>query len=606
MSAGNFDILNFPDKMEKQILRDAIEEFIESRSYEPLVWTRTDPDKKSHSLIVVAKDWPGIAEAITGAYHSQGFNLNAMYAITFGEEKNMAAIYVKIEDLSPEEIEKLQQEEKDLVESIKVSAKGNLSVRRLLSIGSEKVQLFSRLSKKLRNLVLSGAYDLNEEDLKNILSEEGELFKFIFSRSSEYLTERSVDVLIEMVVHSYIAQKEYLRTKEIQVISHNFTTLKKKENLTGLTIAGPKKVIELDRLLPIIREVSPSIEVKFHKVFLTDEGVNIARLEMSLEGNKFLPDYMVRNISAHIKKNISTLERAFQSFAPGPELYWRIIAPAMAREVATSGITQMVLLPRDYDSVSIVFDMMIATSNFDEKSFPLSQLHRALSEKNILIGAHEIRQFVHDGIPITVMYARITIGLFGPENESEIYTTVVDTLSRFFEKVRDFDAGLRNENLKKLYALKELLGESIPFAIIKNVFYDYNLTLRLYLPEDILAQEIKAAYNLARSYIESPAISSKMIFEKWEDGLYRIIALAKGFEVQEIINKHMKRIKDGEEKEPGGHHSTTLTNILGQTVAIVRFEENAGELAEAVARDMRELLEGNKKIIREENKEVKR
>ena len=605
MSPGDLDILNFPDKTEKQFLQEAIDEFQKSNQEEPLVWTSTDPDKKSHSLIVVAKDWPGIAEAITGAYHSQGFNLNAMYAITFGEEKNMAAIYVKIEDLSPEEIEKLQQEEKDLVESIKASAKGNLSVRRLLSIGSEKVQLFSRLSQKLRNLVISGVYDLNEEDLKNILSEEGELFKFIFSRSSEYLKERSEDVLIEMVVHSYIAQKEYLRTKEIQVISHNFTTLNKKENLTGLTIAGPKKVIELDRLLPIIREVSPSIEVKFHKVFLTDEGVNIARLEMSLEGNKFLPDYMVRNISAHIKKNISTLERAFQSFAPGPELYWRIIAPAMVREVATSGITQMVLLPRDYDNVSIVFDMMVATSDFDEDNFPLSGLHRALSERNILIGAHEIRQFVHDGIPITVMYARITIGLFGPENEAEIYTTVVDILSRFFGKVRDFDAGLRNENLRKLYALKELLGESIPFAIIKNVFYDYNLTLRLYLPEDILAQEIKAAYNLARSYIESPGISPKMIFEKWEDGLYRIIALAKGFEVQEIINKHIKRLKE-EGQESKGHHSTTLTNILGQTVAIVRFEENAGEIAEAVARDLRELLEGNKNvIIKGENKEVR-
>jgi ACT domain. len=231
-----------------------------------------DYNKKVFTIYIIAKDWAGIMDAVLGIFHDEGFNIHFAYA--FATENDEAIIVLKIKNLNENEIIRLEQNRNKFLNLLKTAIKGGLSLTKLLNIGTKKIKIYNEIMDKLKELA-------TEEEYKDIISENGELIKFVLSRSEQYLSERKIEDLAYIVYKSYKLQKEFLKTKNVQIDIHNFIT--KRERLTGLTIVGYYENVSLDDVLDALKEVVGNYHRKFDKEFITDEGIIVIRLEITDE-----------------------------------------------------------------------------------------------------------------------------------------------------------------------------------------------------------------------------------------------------------------------------------------------------------------------------------
>jgi len=583
MSDGHSRISEFPTESEFKWMEEILRRFYEQGSTEPVILTETDEERKCHRMGIAAKDWPGILEAVTGVYHEEGFNLNSLYADTLGENREVAILYAKITDMSDEELEKLKEKEKEIVDTLKFAAKGNLPIRKLIGISSSKVQIFKRLRDMLNNPDVRKRikYPLTEEDYANITSEEGELFKFTFSRSTEYLRDRDDWTLINIILDSYWVQKAFLKDKKsTHVAIHQFTT-RRGENLTGITVAGEAKVVDLGRVLQILYNIVPNIVLKFSKYFVTRAGAQVVRVEVTTKDNEFLSEIQKKNISSSIKAQISSLQR-IQSFleqmGPGAEVYWRIIAPKIAEEAAISGKPQMLLMLRSYDMVNLIYDLFVALpKNLYSKA---ADIVRALTEGE----GHRLLMRVHnpqprrvkssEGREALVISMRLNISPLNIDSEKEIYREIKKVLEKALgTTVRDFDEGLRNINMAKLDRVMKIVRDHVPENDLKKLFYLYDEVLRLELEPEEIASEIKQAYEIVRTYLENQDTVPTIQVISCGDKFHCVFAIdhdtAVNYLIQPLTDEARKEFK---EKYPT-YHTTTTLEVLGRSLNIVRFKD---------------------------------
>lgn len=591
MSDEHFRITEFPTKSEFQWLHSILDEFYRNGGKEPVI--RMETKENCHRVGIAARDWPGILEAVTGVYHEEGFNLHSLYADTLGKDREVAVLYAKITDLSEEEFQKLTEKEKDIQETLKLAAKGNLPIRKLIGIGATKVQIYRRLKNLLNTPEIRKKikYPLTEEDFENITSEEGELFKFIFSRSSEYLRDRDDWTLINIILDSYWVQKQFLKDKTAtHVAIHQFQT-KRGEKLTGITVAGHSKVVDLGRVLQILYNIVPNLVLKFSKYFATRFGAQVVRVEVSTTDNEFLSDIQKKNIATNIKARISSLQRAesfLEQIGPGPEVYWRIIAPRIAEEAHVSGKPQMLLMLRSYDMISIIYDLLIAMPGRDLQT--INSIIKAISEgkdHNLIMKVHskDIKTLYQEGEPITVVHLRLNISPLSISSEKEIYTTIRKILEKYIKTgVRDFDEGLRNINVGKLERIMKIVRDHVPENDLKKIYYLYDEVLRLELDAEEIANEIKLAYELVRTFLENQDTVPRIHVISCREDFHCVYAIdydiAVSYLLQPLTEEARKEFTD---RFPG-YHSVTTLEILGKTLNIVRFKslEEAEKFAEAL------------------------
>ncbi len=616
MSDGHLRLSKFPDESEFEWMEEILRKFYEQGGKEPVILMETDEERKCHRVGIAAKDWPGILEAVTGVYHEEGFNLHSLYADTLGENREVAILYAKITSLPEEELKKLIEKKREMVDTLQFAAKGNLPVRKLIGISSSKIQIFKRLRDMLSDPVVRSRVrkgkdrriELSDEDFESIISEEGELFKFTFSRSAEYLRDRDEWTLIEIILDSYRAQKAFLQDRNsTHVFIHQFTT-RRGENLTGITVAGEAKVVDLGRVLQILYNIVPNLVLKFSKYFVTLEGAQVVRVEITTKDNQFLSDTQKRNISSSIKAQISSLQRIqnfLEQMGPGPEVYWRIIAPRIAEEAKISGKPQMLLMLRSYDMINLIYDLFVV--------LPESLKHRAQDVvdsftkgqgRKLLMKVHS-HQIKHDmgpavdGKRATTIYMRLNISPLHIKSESDIYRAVKEIIEKTLGTgVRDFDEGLRSINMAKLDRVMKIVRDHVPENDLKKLFYLYDEVLRLELDPEEIASEIKQAYEMVRTYLENqetvPTIQVISCGERFHCVFAIDHDIAVNYLIQPLTDESRKEFK----KRFSNYHSTTTLEVLGRSLNIVRFKDlKEAELFAESLRETEEELSRNRQEV---------
>ncbi len=563
-------------------MEEILRRFYQQDGQEPVILMETDEERKCHRVGIAAKDWPGILEAVTGVYHEEGFNLHSLYADTIGENREVAILYAKITNLSDEDLRKLKEKEKEMVDTLKFAARGNQPVRKIIGISSSKIQILNRLLSMLRNPEIRKQFSnkLDEEDYENILSEEGELFKFIYSRSAEYLRDRDEMTLIHIIVDSYWVQKSFLKDKKsTHVAIHQFTT-RRGENLTGITVAGEAKVVDLGRVLQILYNIVPNIVLKFSKYFVTREGAQVVRVEVTTKDNEFLSHIQKKNISSSIKAQISSLQR-IQSFleqmGPGAEVHWRIIAPKIAEEAAISGKPQMLLMLRSYDMVNLIYDLFVALpkSLYSKSTNIIHSLSRR-GGKGLLMRVHnpQLRKVrTGDGKEALVISMRLNVSPLNIESEKNIYTGIREVLERALGTgVRDFDEGLRNINMAKLDRVMKIVRDHVPENDLKKLFYLYDEVLRLELEPEEIASEIKQAYEIVRTYLENPETVPNIQVISCGEKFHCVFAIDHDIAVNYLIQPLTEEARKEFMSKYPTYHTTTTLEVLGKSLSIVRFK----------------------------------
>ncbi len=616
MSDGHFRFSRFPDDSEFEWMEEILRKFHDRGGKEPVILMETDVERKCHRVGIAAKDWPGILEAVTGVYHEEGFNLHSLYADTLGENREVAILYAKITSLSDEELKRLIEKRKEMVDTLHFAARGNLPVRKLIGISSSKIQIFRRLRdmlsdpevrRKLReSKVRSRRLELSDEDFESIISEEGELFKFTFSRSAEYLRDRDEWTLIDIILDSYLAQKAFLQDKNAtHAFIHQFTT-RRGENLTGITVAGEAKVVDLGRVLQILYNIVPNLVLKFSKYFVTREGAQVVRVEITTKDNKFLSETQKKNISSSIKAQISSLQRIhnfLEQMGPGAEVYWRIIAPKIAEEATISGKPQMLLMLRSYDMINLIYDLFVA--------LPDSLQHRVSAilnsfmeggESKLLMKVHnrQIKEIMSgDGKSATVIYMRLNVSPLYIGSGGDIYRDVKKIIEKALQtRVRDFDEGLRIINMAKLDKVMKIVRDHVPENDLKKLFYLYDEVLRLELDPEEIASEIKQAYEIVRTYLENqetvPTIQVISCGEKFHCVFAIDHDTAVNYLIQPLTDESRKEFKNRFSR----YHSTTTLEVLGRSLNIVRFKDlkEAELFAESLQKAEEELSRKKKEV----------
>ncbi|MEO0217571.1 MAG: hypothetical protein ABIL72_03440, partial [candidate division WOR-3 bacterium] len=294
---------------------------------------------KVFTIYVIAKDWAGIMDAVLGIFHDEGFNIHFAYAVA--TENDEAIIVLKIKNLKESEIIKLEENKNKFLSLLKTAIKGGISLTRLLNIGTKKVKIYNEVMDKLREIC-------SDEDYREITSDNGELIKFILSRSEQYLSERKIEDLAYIVYKSYELQKEFLKSKNVQVDIHNFETIK--EKLTGITIVGNYENVSLDDVLDALEEVIGNFQRKFDKEFITDLGFVVIRLEISDKDGNFISKEKHPIILNYLREEFSKPKEKrtkFFKIRTGMELYGRILIPYLISETERTSIPQLLILPED-------------------------------------------------------------------------------------------------------------------------------------------------------------------------------------------------------------------------------------------------------------------
>jgi hypothetical protein len=507
-----------------------------------------DYNKKVFTIYIIAKDWAGIMDAVLGIFHDEGFNIHFAYA--FATENDEAIIVLKIKNLNENEIIRLEQNRNKFLNLLKTAIKGGLSLTKLLNIGTKKIKIYNEIVDKLKELA-------TEEEYKDIISENGELIKFVLSRSEQYLSERKIEDLAYIVYKSYKLQKEFLKMRNVQIDIHNFIT--KKEKLTGLTIVGYYENVSLDDVLDALKEVVGNYHRKFDKEFITDEGVIVIRLEITDENENFISEDKHPIILNYLKEEFSKPKEKrlkFFKIRAGMELYGRILIPYLISEVERTNVSQMLILPEDIDTNRIDLRLFLILHS-NERCNENTLIETLKKNKfSILSFENKLRGNVQ------VIHIKLSALLENFENEIDVYNSLKASISKIVPKIRDFDEGMRNLNVRKLYEVMEILGNKVSERIVKRLFYQYDDILRLNLSANEIAEEIKFSYTLLTRFLST----EKPIYEVLSSEKFYIVGIAK--EREEIDIEKILSLFNGKV------HSFSVFEIYNVGIVILRFHRN--------------------------------
>jgi len=99
---------------------------------------------------------------------------------------------------------------------------------------------------------------------------------------------------------------------------------------------------------------------------------------------------------------------------------------------------------------------------------------------------------------VQVIHIKLSALLENFENEIDVYNSLKASISKIVPKIRDFDEGMRNLNVRKLYDVMGILGNKVSERIVKRLFYQYDDILRL----NLSANEIARRLNFPIPYLQ--------------------------------------------------------------------------------------------------------
>jgi hypothetical protein len=481
----------FPLEQEKKLVENLIHKW-EENSEGIQIYKSSIPKNPSFPLYfsmgLIGKDWPGFSTAILGTIHGKGWNISYESGVTMEANGNKLGIIILVIKINNEPaLKKFQIDKKEIINNIVNISEGSLAKRLLLSIGSKRLEVYS----KVINIIKK---ECKENFVPDLLGPEGETFKFFASRTKAYITERTPKDLSEQIITNYKARKDVISTKgEIQIYTKNIKTIK--ENLTCLTIGVYEKELPLKVILGTISFVLPDSKIIYNKEFTTPEGVLIARIEISdREGKPY-------SIASHkkIKKVLKRIhekekedtEKGAKAII-GLELYIRAIIPLLTKEFKRSGLPQVYFFLTNSTEFFLEFKIIIVTQKEDAEP----KIRKIIAGFNKIAGlkllsTHQPREL--ESSSLLIFDIKADLDEF--EALSELYQKtkkiLIETLGRF----RDFDEGMREMDAKKIEVIIHN-SPNIPEKQINKIYFSLEDFWRISAPASDITRIVETIHKL--------------------------------------------------------------------------------------------------------------
>jgi len=466
-----------------------------SKTQEPYVTYNLEKLNEFHSLdiLVVAKDWAGLVDAVVGSVHKRGYNIHYLQGfVTLNGEYGI--ILTKIILKNEEEIKRAREDMSLLSSFLKAVSVGGKSVQRLIHVGTGKLEIYQKVVSVLREIC-------EEEEFKELIKEGGEVEAFTISRSEAYLEERKPEDLARLILTNFRFQKAIREGKaRVKVLVENIET--QREHLTGISVAGLEGDISMDDVLESLRDFLPGFQRKYDKLFITPDGVLVIRLEITDENGNPLKEEMVPLLERHLRARLARRRvKKLVGLKTGSELFGRVLVPKLLQEAEKTGIPQIYILPvritRGLGEFRLVLvaplDGHVIGEIRDKVIDNLSKI------KGIIVSSAKpptrYKNFEVDIISLKAALAEF-------ESPEKIYDLIKQDLLKIFGEVRDFDEGMRIADREKLRELSELAKErGVDLRFAHLYYYEMDDFYRISTPLKDLTEEISFADRLLKGYI---------------------------------------------------------------------------------------------------------
>ncbi len=521
----------YPEKRENTVIRNLLELWIKEGGIQ--TYSSKIPSKKKFPIPVdvgiIASDWPGLSDAITGAFHEKGWNIyyEKGFIIEYEDKKlGLLLIVIKIED--NEELNKFLRERQEIIDNIRYISIGSVAKKMLLSQETKRLEIYS----KVVDIIEKKA---EREFLNELLSPEGEVFKFFASRSRAYIEQRSVEDLAEQIIQNAKLIKNVRDSRgELQIWIKNIKTTF--EDLTGITIASFERDLNLKDILESLSYSIGLFKVKYNKEFTTKDGVYVVRLEITDNDDKPLDEIKFGKILSTLKslwkkKRTERIERI--DFIGGFEHYIRAIIPFLVNEYQKTKIPQIYISSLESTEFYVDFKIIFVL----DKGFEISGIIDDIVKSNFffLQGIHP-RKILGD-VSIHIIDLRVETPSF--YYISEVYDSLKEIFRKYLPNLRDFDEGLRKMDIQKL---ERILGKikNIPNEVLKEFYYSIEDFYRVSETDEGIETLLILGYE---AFISAKNGRNSIIYKTLNTGTYIVFSYESKLKMYDKILEKFKNFE---------------------------------------------------------------
>jgi hypothetical protein len=456
----------------------------------------------SLSFTVVAPDWSGLINTVAGSVHEKGYNIQCVHGLTTAEE-DYGIVQVRVLLESKKEVKQAKRDFDELANLLRAIGRGGASVKRLIHIGSKKLDIYQGILNALKEIAEAQEYE-------DMTQEDGEVARFVTSRSEAYLVERSPKDLARQILLNYHFQHE-LRSRHAGFLVHAENIETVREKLTCISAAGFDRELSLDDLLDEIREFTPDFQRKYDKEFVTQDGIAVMRLEMTDGMGNRIPDgelsLLVHQLEGRLRRK---RKRSRFHIKTGTELFGRILIPRLIQEAENTDLAQVYIFPGRMTRESTEFRLSVVSPL---KGVHLGNIKEGLVENlvrvdGLVVTATKPSSKVKD-IEIDIISLKAELGEF--KGEEEIYEVIKNVVAGVVGDFRDFDEGMRRSDRKKLDQVIEHLRGRVDLRLIREYFYEMDEFYRITASVEVIAEEITFADALLSGYFHDGKVNLEVL-----------------------------------------------------------------------------------------------
>jgi hypothetical protein len=448
-------------------------------------------------LGALAEDWPGMSNSILGIVHHKKRNVAFIKGFTLDyENKTLGIVILAFQLKNRKDYQEFIQEKKEIITEIRDAAQGSSGKYYLLDDEAVKFEIYDKIMRKIRELAHSS-------ELLGAVEENGEVLKFVSSRSREYLEDRKIKDLAQLILNNFIYQNE-IRSGECEEVVKikNFST--KTEELTGISFVCLENLFSIEDFLKTLNHIIPDHIIRHHKSYRTKDGILVYRIEIVDRNGKPLDARLIKSIEASIDKSIAISSN--QKFTKlksvgGIEHYARAILPFLTEELKTTKLTQVFINADKKTEFSIDIKLIIVGFKSRKK-----RMHALISRLSLVPGI-----YITSSIPpkirsnraeIHILQLRVNLSDF--RSIKEIYESIKTIVRKIYGDIRDFDEGFRDIYIKILNQLLEKL-KTVDVGLIKEIFFNIDELYKVEISPQLLLELIRLCADAVDESNDIPA-----------------------------------------------------------------------------------------------------
>ncbi|MBN1782210.1 hypothetical protein JW948_13845 [bacterium] len=415
---------------------------------------------------ILSPDWPGLSNACLGVIHAMDWNIYLVKGFTIHRKgQDLGVVIIGVRTECEEDYQKLLSQTTTILTRLVNAAQATQGKISILFEEIRKVLAYSNVITHIEN-TYSG------EDLESIIGPSGEAVHYFNARSRDYIENRSVPDIAQQIIRNYNFIKQANKTSTIQLDISNFTTVKE-GTFTGVTIAGPAHMLNLEDSLKTIELTIPGFILKHNREFTTKEGIACYRIELVDQLGRPLTEFEQNRLNRAFSTMVLNKRRHRAQWIEsigGFEQYARAIIPLLVREAQKTEITQVYQSVDRATDLFIVFKIISVVPNPKLPSRDMLNLivKKIESEPGLHILAFKPPK-MYGNVLLNII--DIKASLVDLENTEAVYRLIRDKLQEAIGQYRDFDEGMRSIDTTKLKTLQRMIDD-IDSGLVREIYYN--------------------------------------------------------------------------------------------------------------------------------------